>query len=71
MIDFRIADPLANSRFADRFQKLCALIGNPRSSQQLMGQLANFFGLKAKFNDFSCVGAYALGLSANAAPSHI
>ena len=42
-------------------QKLLARIGNPRSSQQLMGQLPHFCGLKAKkFNDFSraCVSAY-------------
>ena len=35
-------------------QKLRALIGNPRSSQQLMGQLPICCCLKAKkFNDFS------------------
>ena len=45
-------------------QKLGALIGNPRSSQKLMGQLPIFGCLKAKkFNDFSRagVGVYVQG----------
>ena len=49
---------------SEAVQKLGALIGNPRSSQQLMGQLPIFGCLKAKkFNDFSRagVGVYVQG----------
>ena len=57
-------------------QKLRALIGNPRSSQQLMGQLPICCCLKAKkFNDFSrvrvgvCVSGKG-GVTSECARSH-
>jgi hypothetical protein len=52
-----------------RVQKLPALIGNPRSSQQIMGQLPIRCCLKAKkFNDFSRARACVCQENARCAP---